>query len=147
MKGNTLNWRALALALGIFLGVYTGLSVLLAMSGIQLMGFSNEFVELIRTIYPMITLSWGGVFAGLGLGLLCGVVCGAVFGWLYNTILSLPANLGTNERLGRLVLGILLVYGGDYASGLVGGVVILLGSISLAEALVGYCWLVHKVWR
>lgn len=147
MKGNTLNWRALALASGVFFGVYLGLSVLLAMSGVQLMGFSSEYIELMRTAFPMITLTWGGIFAGLGVGLTCGVLCGAIFGWLYNTTLSLPANLGMNERLGRLVLGVVLLYGGDYAGGVAGGVIVLLGSISLAEALLGYCWLVHKVWR
>lgn len=147
MKGNTLNWRALALAFGILCGVYLGLSVLLAMSGIQLMGFSQDVVVLLQSIFPMLTVTWGGVFAGLGIGLLCGTICGALLGWLYNVGLGLPANLRTNERLGRLVLGLVLLWGGDYAGGLVGGIVILLGSIFLAEAIIGYCWLVHKVWR
>ncbi len=143
MKANQLNWKALGFSLGIYSGAYLALSALIAMSGISLAGFSRETFDILRGIFPMLTATWGGVFAGLGIGLLCGTVCGSIIGWLYNLFLSLPRNLSFGDRLGRAVLGAILIFAGDYAGGVAGGIIIMGGGIALAEAIFGYCYLVQ----
>ncbi|MBI4441233.1 hypothetical protein HY639_03630 [Candidatus Woesearchaeota archaeon] len=143
-----LNWRALAVTFGLFNGVYFGLSTLIAMSGLQVMGFSRDLFELLRSAFPMITPTYGGIFAALGLGLVCGTVCGSIVSWLYNSLQTLPANIMTYGRIGRLVLGIILVYAGNYAGGVGGGAVLFIGTVCIMEAIVGYCYLLHLLrWK
>lgn len=145
MKENALSWKGLGFALGILWGVYLGLAALLAMTGIQVVGFSSTTFELLQNIYPLLTASWNGVLVGLGTGLVCGVICGSIFGWLYNTALSLRMNLSANARLWRLVLGIILIYAGDYAGSIAGGFVFLIGAVSIAESIIGYCGLMQAI--
>ena len=80
---NSWNWKALAVALGTFVGVYIFLTVLFAMNGVEFWWFNSEMLSLAATAFP-ITLSIGGAIVGLVLGFLCGAVCGAIIAWLYN---------------------------------------------------------------
>ena len=80
---NSWNWKALAVALGTFVGVYMFLAAFFAMNSIEFWWFNNTIWEMLTDAFP-ITASIGGAVMGLVLGFLCGAVCGAIIAWLYN---------------------------------------------------------------
>ncbi|MEK6922045.1 MAG: hypothetical protein AABX82_09200 [Nanoarchaeota archaeon] len=80
---NPWNWKALAVALGTFVGAYVFLATVFAMNGVEFWWFNSETLTLLTAAFP-ITLSIGGAIVGLVLGFLCGAFCGGVLAWLYN---------------------------------------------------------------
>ena len=77
---DTLDAKQLGLALGILAGlcmlILTWLSIL--------WGYGTEILNLMASIYPGYTLTWGGSFVGLIYGFIDGLIGGYIIAWLYN---------------------------------------------------------------
>ncbi len=80
---NQWNWKALAIAVGTFVGGYVFLASIFAMNNVEFWWFNNTMWEILSNTFP-ITASISGAFIGLIVGFLCGAVCGAIIAWLYN---------------------------------------------------------------
>lgn len=74
----------LALALGVFWGIYLFILALLAGWGIRFIWISKELVELLNTIYPGYVIGFTGAIIGLVEGFICGSIGGALIAWLHN---------------------------------------------------------------
>ncbi len=79
-----LNWKALAIAFGIFNGVYLALSALYVMYDVSFLWFSIKSFGMLKVWYPFLEPTWLGVLYGLIGGALCGAFCGGVLAGLYN---------------------------------------------------------------
>jgi len=84
MAKNYWNVKALAIALGIFMGAYLFLAALLEMAGIGFWWFNSTTFGMLTAFYPWIAATFTGALIGLVIGFICGVICGAIIAWLYN---------------------------------------------------------------
>lgn len=79
-----LSWKGLAIAAGIFWGVYLGAAALFAMLNVTFWWFNPQIFSLLAGAYPGLAPTFVGVLAGLVWGALCGAVCGGILAALYN---------------------------------------------------------------
>lgn len=82
------NWKALALASGIFLGVYLFLATLFAMINASFWWFNPVMWDMLLVTFPGLSATFVGAFIGLAWGFLCGAVCGSIIASLYNWSLT-----------------------------------------------------------
>jgi len=78
------NVKGLAVASGIFYGVYLAAAAGFASANITTVWFSPQMFSMLASIYPGLTATTTGIFVGLLWGLFCGALCGGIFAWLYN---------------------------------------------------------------
>lgn len=83
-----LSVSALAIIGSIFWGGYLFLAALLASANIETLYFSNEVFAIVSSIYPGLTATIPGAFAGLVWGFACGAFCGGIFGAFYNFVID-----------------------------------------------------------
>ncbi|PIN79787.1 hypothetical protein COV16_02390 [Candidatus Woesearchaeota archaeon CG10_big_fil_rev_8_21_14_0_10_34_8] len=81
---NKLNWKALAISLGVLWGVYLFLAALFEMNNASFWWWNQPTWEFLVAAYPLMNASFGGAIIGLILGFVCGAVCGGLIAWLYN---------------------------------------------------------------
>ncbi len=79
-----LSVKGLAIAGGVFWGVYMGLAALVAMLNVSIPWFSPSMFGMLMDVYPGLSPTLAGVLVGLAWGAVCGGVCGAILAWLYN---------------------------------------------------------------
>lgn len=89
MTKNYWSAKALALASGLFWGLYLALAALLEMYKISFWWFQSAHFEILTTTHPGLAATWQGAWIGLAEGFICGVICGLIIAWLYNLSLKL----------------------------------------------------------
>ncbi len=82
--------KALAIAVGALWGAYVFLLglILTAFPNAKLFWVSEEFLEILATLYPGYAATIVGSFIGLFWALICGAVGGAIIAWLHNFALE-----------------------------------------------------------
>ncbi len=82
--------KALAIALGLFWGLYVFLLglILTAFPDARFFWISKEFLGILSTLYPGYSATLAGSFLGLFWGAVCGAVGGAITAWLHNIALE-----------------------------------------------------------
>ena len=88
MAGTKVSVKAAGIAGGVMLAVYMFLATLVAMNNINIYGFSNEYFNLLVTIFPGLSASVIGLFIGAAWGFVHGFILAAVFAWLYDWAMS-----------------------------------------------------------
>ena len=76
--------RVSPVALGMALGVFWGISVLVMGLFAHYYSYGVAFVESLRTLYVGYQASVTGSFIGGLIGFVDGFFCGAIIAWLYN---------------------------------------------------------------
>lgn len=84
MSGSCWSVRSLAIAAGIFWGLYLFLAAIFVMYGVSFWWFQSSTFELLIPAYFGLSATWIGAFYGLVEGFICGAICGALMAFLYN---------------------------------------------------------------
>lgn len=73
-------------ALGLSLGIVTGLAVLLATWWLVIIGSAGATVAKFHKFFPGYTVSWGGGIIGGIWGFVYGFIAGFLLAWIYNAV-------------------------------------------------------------
>ena len=71
-------------ALGLSLGIFWGISILLITYWFLIMGMPGNTLVKIRNIYLGYSVSWIGGLIGFVWGFVDGFICGSIIAWIYN---------------------------------------------------------------
>lgn len=81
---DTLTHRLSPLALGLALGTFWALSVLLFSLMVYFFSYGEGFVTTLGSLYKGFDISLGGILLGTLMAFVDGLVSGLVIGWFYN---------------------------------------------------------------